>query len=151
MKFGHNTSTKFICEFIPRCVVQLIAFAVIAYSGFLIALAMVVSFMWVASSNNNNNNNNNNNIPNSSANNRRRGSRQRKTQHEQGDSQQKRIFFAFLILLMSSKINPNINGKFFCEIFRLLLLSMNRLLLLVFDKNFLRNATLLSVFISTSA
>jgi hypothetical protein len=127
-------------EFVPRRVVQLFAFAVIAYSGFLIALAMVVSFMWVASSNNNNNNNNNN-IPNSSANNRRRGSRQRKTQHEQGDSQQKRIFFSFLILLMSSKINPNINGKVFCEIFRLLLLSMNRLLLLVFDKNFLRNAT----------
>jgi hypothetical protein len=95
-------------EFIPRCVVQLFDFAVIAYSGFLIALAMVVSFMWVASSshNNNNKNNNNNNIPNSSANNRRRD-RQRKTQQQQGDRQQKRIF-SLLILIMFSKINLNI-------------------------------------------
>jgi hypothetical protein len=108
VKFGHKTSSKFILEFIPRRVVQLFAFAVIAYSGFLIALAMVVSFMWVASSYNNNNNNNNNNniIPNSSANssanNRRRGSRQRKTKQQQGDRQQKRIFS--LLILMSSTI-----------------------------------------------
>jgi hypothetical protein len=82
---------------------------VIAYSGFLIALAMVVSFMWVALASSNNNNKN---VPNSSANNRRRG-RQRKTQHEQqGDSQQK-LFFSLLIgliLIMPSKINLNING-----------------------------------------
>ncbi len=87
--------------------IQLFAFAVIAYSGFLIALAMVVSFMWVASSSsNNNNNNNNNNIPNNCANNRRRG-RQRKTQHQQGDRQQKRIFS---LLILSSKINLNIEN-----------------------------------------
>jgi hypothetical protein len=106
MKFGHELNL--FCEFIPRCVVQLHAFAVIAYSGFLIALAMVVSFMWVASSSSSDNNNNNN-IPNSSANNRRRGSRQRKTQHEQGDSQQKWIF-SLPIFIKSPKINPNIIG-----------------------------------------
>ena len=58
------------CSFLPLYV------SVIAYSGFMIALAMMASFMWVASSsaasNNNNSNNNNNNKRNSKRFRRRR-------------------------------------------------------------------------------